>query len=193
MVDEIPRFKTKVSVYDSPVLRIGKEQSYIRCYNRKVEYELHFEDKSRPMGQVAISFLTPSDIANEYMRARFDELGLDDNDVIARLDPFWPNGYDGGVKEALVPQMRKGVGSKIMKRAIKDASIRGANAIYCFTDSDSMKTFLGEKQGFDEIGKKKRGFIKKLEQPSITETYRAKIYDFFKTKQYWIGSKLGVI
>jgi len=90
---------------------------------------------------------SPEELSASENYAVFIDLGIKDEDIVADLMHFHPNGY-GCLLES---RGRRGVGKHMLDMAIKDSVDRGARLMATSVTTDSMRCFA-EKEGFVHLG-----------------------------------------
>lgn len=109
--------------------------------------------------------------AVEYLKdtsnyAIFAALGLTDQDTVAHLNEFYPNGK--GLKEKDAPEMRQGVGSATLEFLMSEAKKQNAKIMLVFSGKQSMQSFL-QKKGFTSFGAKNLLHVKTLSMNQLNE------------------------
>lgn len=116
-----------------------------------IQYWVYREGEREPSGDAQILLYPVSELTESFNREAVQvelmSLGLSDSSLIADLNDFWPNGRDLS-ERALSERGRKGVGSELFEAILQDCRESGVDAVYVFTQSESMKAFLAKHDFF---------------------------------------------
>ena len=74
---------------------------------------------------------------------------MSDDSKVADLNDFWPNGRELSDID-LEKRGRQGVGSQVFKQILDDCESHGAEIMYVYTHSESMKEFIA-KHSFTQL------------------------------------------
>ncbi|GEM_PF-5410276 len=102
----------------------------------------------RPEGEAQLIYKRVSDTLPE-VQSILSNHGLQPDDKIAHLNEFYPNGR--GRDEEVGEHMREGVGTAALDFLIGQCISQGAKAIYVFSVTSSMQSFLSKKE-FETFG-----------------------------------------
>jgi hypothetical protein len=153
---------------------LSPEKLEISHYNDMASYLIKNQE-THITGEVTVIYRELSELAGKYQK--FYDLGLKDDDRVADLLEFFPNGRY--INENDKKHVKKGTGTKVLKRAIRDALLSDVKAVYCGTDKISMKSFLGKKHKFESLDNGDRGYVKSLKRFNRTRKLFARFVNYF--------------
>ena len=101
-------------------------------------------------GDVILDFSQLHKIKDELHQRRYPilkDIRIADTDLVAYLNQFYPNGR---YAEEVTNYERRGVGTRVLERLVRDSRTEHCKAILATTKEDPMKSFL-RKHGFSEL------------------------------------------
>lgn len=114
------------------------------------DYVIRFTDPARQAGDAQIVFKPVEFYQFTAHGRRFLEEGLTQEDIVANLVDFYPNGR--ALDEDKGEHMRAGVGTKVLERIVLDAKERNAKVMFGVSAKTSLYAFA-EKHGFTHVGR----------------------------------------
>ena len=130
----------------TPAYRIRTKITRPNCF----DYEINFADGRT--GNAQIMFFPAHVFDFTFLYDQLLKEGLKPNAVLTFINSFYPNGDLDSKNEKDALLMRRGIGSAVLDRIVKDSNEYGADAMYCSIASPSMAKFLKDKNGFTAHG-----------------------------------------